>query len=160
MSSPEQNCPVAIASDADNENFRVTLWTIHRETSRYLDDLAQHVRECKRVDEASRFVRWLQFSGVLKLLEKYQNDQKFSSSLVVFNPSALRKKSDALLMDCGDLFRGGKANPRYAESDIAEINRKLDLLLPRSPSSLPVVEVSPPLLLERASALGGDGGGQ
>ena len=43
--------------------------TVLAETDRYLNDLARSVRECKRVDEASRFARWLLFSGVLDLVK-------------------------------------------------------------------------------------------
>ena len=45
-------------------------------------------------------------------------------------------------MDCGDLFRGGKANAKYAESDIAEINSKLDRLMRFLPTDT-VIDVSP-----------------
>jgi len=36
--------------------------------------------------------------------------------------------SEDLLYECGELFKGGKADPKYAESDIAEINKKLEVL--------------------------------
>jgi hypothetical protein len=96
-----------------------------RETDRFLDSLAQSVREGKRVTEASNFARWLLFSGLLSFLQENKDPQ----SSLPFDPDALRKKADKLIYECGELFRGGKHDPKYAASDIAEINRKLDLLL-------------------------------
>jgi hypothetical protein len=103
------------------------LVVVYRETDSFLDDLAKCVRECKRVDEASRFARWLRFSGVLRILELSLTSS--SSSLYSIDVSALRKKADDLVFQCGELYRQNKANPNYATSDIAEINRKLDALM-------------------------------
>jgi hypothetical protein len=88
------------------------------ETARYLDDLARSVRECKRVDEASRFARWLIFSGILDICRE---DGKSAS-----DADRLAKVAIDLQMDCGELFRGGKADPNYAQSDIAELMRKVE----------------------------------
>ena len=60
----------AIGEDSQID-YRVLLDTICRETSRHLDVLGREIRENKNVFEASRYLRWLEFSGVLKLLEKY-----------------------------------------------------------------------------------------
>jgi len=57
-----------IMSDAKTID-EVSAHRLWNETDRYLDSLARSVRECKRVDEASNFSRWLQFSGVLQILE-------------------------------------------------------------------------------------------
>ena len=43
----------------------------------------------------------------------------------------VQKKVDELVSECSELFQGGKADPKYVASDIAEINRKLELLLER-----------------------------
>jgi hypothetical protein len=96
---------------------RQELRWIASETSRFLDTLARDVRECKNVMLASQYARWLQFSGLLKVIER-----GLGSDLI-------RKQVDDLLYECGELFRCGKHDPKYAASDIAEINRKLDLLL-------------------------------
>lgn len=92
-----------------------------------MDSLAREVRECKGVEEASRFCRWFQFSGVMKLLELHKD--ALTASPTPLDPSVLRRKVDDLLFQCGEIFRAGKANPTYCQSDILEINRKLDLLL-------------------------------
>jgi hypothetical protein len=90
------------------------------ETERYLSDLAMHVREAKRADEASRFIRWLQFSGIINLLRE---EDAFRQPA-----EALYRQARDLLFECGELFKGGKADPKYSQCDIAEINRKLDLV--------------------------------
>jgi hypothetical protein len=90
------------------------------ETARYLGDLAQCVRECKRVDEASRFARWLIFSGILDICREDASAAQGADTLATV--------ASDLQMDCGELFRGGKADPKYAASDIAEINQKLEVL--------------------------------
>jgi hypothetical protein len=41
---------------------------------------------------------------------------------------ALRRKASDLTLECGDLFKGGKADPKYAACDIAEINQKLSAI--------------------------------
>ena len=98
------------------------LW---KETVNRLDSLARDVREAKNVAEASNFAHWLQFSGLLML---FRNNPSTTKHLEV-DESMVRKKIDDLIYECGELFRGGKHDPKYAASDIAEINRKLDLLI-------------------------------
>ncbi len=100
------------------------LW-LASELDCFLDRLAREVRENKNVMLASQFCRWLQFSGLVKILERLPAVKE----PVPFDAKVLRKKVDDLLYECGELFRGGKADPKYAASDIAEINRKLDLLM-------------------------------
>lgn len=110
---------------------RVQLHVMWRETDRFLESLARDVRENKRVMEASQFCRWLNFSGFVKLLELNPQDAPLR-----VDGKGLQKKLNDLIYDCGELFRGGKHDPKYAASDIAEINRKLDDLTQRlSPPS-------------------------
>jgi hypothetical protein len=40
----------------------------------------------------------------------------------------LEKTLQEVLSECGERFRDGRADATYAQSDIAEINRKLDLI--------------------------------
>jgi hypothetical protein len=138
--SPEKiNRLRAIGQDPEIE-LRVTLRTIFTETERYLETLVREVRECKSVNEASHFCRWLQFSGVLKLLEAHPTpDADFKK---------LRKKVNDIVFDCGELYKGGRADAKYGASDIAEINSKLDFLLSKIPQAHSqtdtVVEVEEP----------------
>ena len=90
------------------------------ETRRYLDDLARCVRECKRVDEAARFARWLLFSGILEIVRECAEVRTVADELY--------RLSETVIAECSELFKGGKANPNYAQSDIAEIHQKLDVL--------------------------------
>jgi len=101
----------------------VEVYRLWQETDRRIDSLTRSVRECKRVDEASTFSRWLQFSGILEVLER--NSCK---SVLPVDGRGLRLKVKELVAMCGELYRQGKASARYAESDIAEINRKLDVI--------------------------------
>jgi len=96
------------------------LW---KETQSRLDRFAGCVRECKNVTEAADFCRWLQFSGLSKVFRVFPQPPPFLVDHVI-----IEKKSADLLFECGELFRAGKADPNYAASDIAEINRKLDVI--------------------------------
>ena len=118
--------------------FRVLLKRIYAETDLRLDTLARQVREAKAVNEASNFCRWLQFSGVMSLLAL--------CPIPEIDLKAFERKLRDIIWDCGELYKGGKANAKYAESDIAEINRKLDLLASQclgGPTVSVAVRISP-----------------
>jgi hypothetical protein len=104
---------------------------LQKETVNFLDQLAREVREGKNVMLASQFGRWLNFSGVIKVLEAFPSSRPYLEVDAV----VVQDKLNDLLFDCGELFRGGKFDPKYAASDIAEINRKLDEILKRSGNS-------------------------
>lgn len=105
-----------IASDSILVTKAELRW-IASETHFKLAALSREVREGKNVLYASQFARWLQFSGLVRLLE------------LVSDGVSIQKELGDLLFECGEIFKGGKVDPKYAASDIAEINRKLDLLL-------------------------------
>jgi len=77
-----------------------TLWRLWSETDRRLDRLAQSVREGVQVDEASNFSRWLRFSGILKLLEPFEQEVP-----VPIRASELTRKCDELIYECGEWYR-------------------------------------------------------
>jgi len=112
----------------------VLLHRIFSETRRKLEEFLKSVREQKHVMEASSFVRWLQFSGIFPLLE--QSPQK---PPLLVDVAILRNLVTDVVFECGEAFRNGKADPKYAASDIAEINRKLDVIAAH------VSTLSPPL---------------
>lgn len=116
----------AIAQDQDLD-FRVRIKTIYTETWRYLETMAREVREGKSVNEASHFCRWLQFSGILRLLETHPSPED--------DFRKLRRRVDDLAFECGLLYKDGKADAKYGASDIAEINSKLDSLLAAIPQA-------------------------
>jgi len=110
-------------SRAMSESLALKMHVLARQTETRLLVLQRDVAECKSVDEAANFTRWLRASGVLGLLERFSTD-----GVLPVDGKSLRKLSETILSDCGDLYRNGKATPRYAASDIAEINRKLDII--------------------------------
>jgi hypothetical protein len=129
MSPEKYNRLRAIACDPVLQ-WSSTLARIASETDRQLERLARCVRECKSVDEAANYCRWLQFSGVLTLPHA-----EFAN---------LRKKSEDILYQAGQIYKGGKVKPTYDSSDIAAINAKLDVLLGNK--ALPVVTFDTQLL--------------
>src|ERR1017187_9060615 len=91
---------------------------IWNETVNRLDSLARDVREAKNVMEAANFARWLNFSGLIPIFRDNPSNQKH----LQVDAAVVQRKIDDLIYECGELFRGGKADPKYAQSDIAEIN--------------------------------------
>jgi hypothetical protein len=103
------------------QDFAVYLQVIHRETENYLARLGRAASEGRAVDEANNFLRWLQFSGVLKVLEMHAFlDRKFLT---------LRARADAVQEICRPHLQGRNpaVNPQLARVD--ELNNKVDVLL-------------------------------
>jgi hypothetical protein len=128
---------------------KVELHVLWRECSRYVASLAQAVRELKRVDEASYFCRWLRFTGLLGILTR----NSVGLPLPVDGLSLEREVKELTEM-CGEIYKGGKVDPKYSSTDIGEINRKLEVLAVAmshlAPQSVPVIECEPVrALLER-----------
>jgi hypothetical protein len=103
----------------------VTLHVLWRETDTRLDVLAARVREGVDVLAASEFVRWLQFSGLLKVLEAV--DQPFPLPV---RGVELRRKAADLQMECGDWFRthehsNTQPHPQIPRTDLERINAQL-----------------------------------
>lgn len=102
---------------AGNATFHI-IW---RETDRYLDDLLNAVREGKCIEEAARYSRWLQFSGVITLLE----DNKSAFPLVV-DGAALRRKANDVVDAVRPYLQGRKVEPKYEATAIAQILSRLE----------------------------------
>ena len=113
--SPEKALRLRAIGTDPAIGWAATLSRIVTETDRHLDRLARSVGECKAVDEAANYCRWLQFSGVLQL--PHPSFQR------------LRAKADDVLARVGEIYKGAKVRPQYDASDIAAINGKLDFLL-------------------------------
>jgi len=96
------------------------LW---KETHAKLSTFSKLVRECKQVTEAADFCRWLQFSGLPKIFKACPQSEPMP-----VNYEVIDKQIRDILFECGELFRTGKADPQYAQSDIAAINHKLDII--------------------------------
>jgi hypothetical protein len=78
----------------------VTFWKIWSETDRRLDSLTRCVREGVQVDEASNFARWLRFSGILALLQPFEQDVPLP-----IRAAELRRKCEDLIYECGEWYR-------------------------------------------------------
>jgi hypothetical protein len=111
-----------LAIGRDNEiDFRVTLGGIYGQTNSYLARLARAVEEGRAVDEANNFLRWLQFSGVLHLLERHSHiDQKFIT---------LRKSCEDLQFRCQKWLQGQNVKLPPSVARVDEVNQKMDFLL-------------------------------
>lgn len=104
----------------------VTLHTIWKSCDSLIANYGELVAQNKSVDEASRFSRWLAFSGIVTLLEDYPNDEPLPC-----RGSELRRKAEALTQQCGRVFVkwGKEAPPVHQQGDITEIKRKLDMIV-------------------------------
>jgi len=103
---------VAVPADFD----LTILHAIWRETDRKLTEYSARVREGLEVLPASDFARWLQFSGILRLLEPFDCDVPLP-----IRARELRQKCDVLIADCGEWF-----------SNHERSNKPRDPLVPRS----------------------------
>lgn len=95
---------------------------IYRETDRQIDTMHKLLASGKlSADEASRFCRWLWFSGVLKLLQNNPQPEP----LPVF-PAALNKKIDELCHAAGVELR--LPERRECPADKSELEMIKDML--------------------------------
>ena len=118
-----------VSSDAQLD-FRVTLDTIYNETANYLQRLATAVNDSHSADEANNFLRWLQFSGVIKLLE---TNKRIAPKFL-----DLRKKASDLQCICQPFLRNSDYKPGH-QSEQNDLGSKMDELLammrPKAPKS-------------------------
>jgi len=120
----------------DNVTAMLTGLQLHklwRETNNFVERLTKDVREVKNVNAASDYVRWLQWTGLLEILVAAESPMPLP-----VRGGELKLKVKKLLDACNDLYQDGKATPRYTESDIAEINRKLDIIAAHVATTLPI----------------------
>lgn len=94
---------------------------IYGETENYLQRLQRAANEGRAVDEANNFLRWLQFSGVCKLLEAYSFiEPKFGT---------LRGLADDVQETCRPWLQGRIEKPSPNLARVDELNNKMDVLL-------------------------------
>lgn len=132
-----------MTSDEAELDFRFTLQQIYKETTTYLESLGRAASEGRAVDEANNFLRWLQFSSVLRLLEKNS----------WFNPDfvTLRNKCKELQAICRPHLQGGRVPASPSQARIDEVNAKLDIILtamakPVSPPQTHTLDAGRPVL--------------
>ena len=96
---------------------------LYRETNSRLDGLRLSVQECKGLDAALDFCRFLRWSGILKLLCAHS----CSGPLPVDGP-LLEWKASELMQEVQERFRSGDVQPHIDVAELARINYKLDLI--------------------------------
>jgi len=132
---------------SDSESA-VTYHWLWKETSNRLASLSREAKEGKNLAEASNFARWVRFSGIIKLLEQHPQ----AGELRV-DAESLSKSIDDLLWECGQQWNRRKPLAKYDVSDIAEINRKLDILAAQAAKldaiSAQVAHFKPPIKRRR-----------
>lgn len=125
----------------------VQLHWIWRETSNRLDVLHRRVQEGRDVMAASEFARWLNFSGIIKLLEANAQDAPLK-----VDGALLRSKCEIVLAQCNDRFRTNSEDPNLAKAELLSIHEKLDTLagyVSRLSAPAVAVERSEPIVPER-----------
>ena len=91
------------------------LWKIWSETDRRLDSLTRCVREGVQVDEASNFARWLRFSGLLTLLQPYEQEVPLP-----IRAAELRRKCEDLIYECGEWYRAHERSNKPRDAYISQ----------------------------------------
>lgn len=86
-----------------------------------LDVLSERVQEGRDVMSASEFARWLNFSGIIKLLEQNSTDgpHKVDGPLV-------RWKCEALIKDCNAQFVRSSESAELSKDNVESLHAKLD----------------------------------
>jgi len=115
---------------------------IWRETMTRLGVHRARIKECKGAFEASEFSRWLQFSGIIKLLE----DHPYGEPLPVDGPG-LRKAAQDLAYDAGQLLKQGKGHSDVSEWEL--VNKRLAAIENKLGLSSDVVAPTPVVVLHR-----------
>ena len=107
------------------ENDTAILARIYGQTVNQLDAFSKRVQEGRDVEAASDFARWLSFSGILMLLERYPNQVQSNHPLKV-DGSFLRWKCEQLVEACNERFRTNSLNPAFAKKEFESMHEKID----------------------------------
>ncbi len=106
--------------------FEVNLFTICRETSVRLDTLLERAREAKDLHAAKEFVSYLQWSGILKLLEYHSQPEPLK-----IDGSHIRWKAEQLLSVVHQQLKQKQVVVSLELSQLESVNHKLDLIAGR-----------------------------
>jgi hypothetical protein len=107
------------------ENDTAILARIYGQTVNQLDSFSKRVQEGRDVEAASDFARWLSFSGICLLLERYPNQVQSHHPLKV-DGSFLRWKCQQLTEACNERFRTNSLNPAFAKKEFESMHEKID----------------------------------
>jgi hypothetical protein len=121
----------------------VTWHQLERAINRQLDDYGVQVQECKALESALCFARFVRNSGLVKLLKFHASDGPLpcDGALTEFKASQLEHAVT-------ERYRLGDSAPHVEMCELQAINRKLDLLAGQIAYVLPVAKVdvsAPPL---------------
>jgi len=120
---------------------KVTLHILWRETNNRVDVLRARVREGTDVMHASEFSRWLQFSGILRLLQEQPLP-------LPCRRAELEGKVEQLVAECGDWFANHERSnvqphPQIPRTELERINAQLnDLAAAVSRLAPPTIETA------------------
>jgi len=110
----------AVATRSQSE---VDLHVLYTQTKQRLESFAECVRENKRVDEAVDFARWLQRSGILRLLESNAQGEPLK-----IDGAHLRYVCRELEKACTERYRMRDTQPHLDELQLKSMNQKLDTI--------------------------------
>ena len=102
------------------QTTEANLYWLWRETMNKLSSFKSRVSEGRDVTAASEFARWLQFSGIIKLLEA--NPQP--APLTVDGP-LLRWTTDELINQCNERFRTNNLDPSFKATEFQTMHQKI-----------------------------------
>jgi hypothetical protein len=107
------------------ENDTAILARIYDQHVKQLDLFSKRVQEGRDVEAASEFARFLAFSGICLLLERYPNQVQSNHPLKV-DGSFLRWKCEQLIEACNERFRTNSLNPAFAKKEFESMHEKID----------------------------------
>jgi hypothetical protein len=110
----------------------------YKETITQLNFYDKRVRECQDLEAARRFANYVTWSGMVKLCKRYSQDVP-----VKIDGAHLEWKAKELEQRVQDLWRTGKVKQDISETQLEQINHKMDLMAGRlaqlmPPPALPV----------------------
>ena len=107
------------------EENSAILARIYGQTVNQIDAFSKRVQEGRDVEAASDFARWLSFSGICLLLERYPNEGQSHNPLKV-DGRLLRWKCDQLIEACNLRFRTNNLNPSFEKKEFESLHEKVD----------------------------------
>jgi hypothetical protein len=107
------------------ENDTAYLARIYSETLAKLESFSRRVAEGRDINAASEFARWLPFSGILSLLDRYPNQVASHNPLKV-DGRFLRWKAEQLTEACNDRYRTNNQNPAIERTEFEAMREKID----------------------------------
>lgn len=121
--SPKSQLAEQVPGCSDVQLDKVSLHVIWRETDNRVKVLRARVREGSDVMAASEFARWLQFSGILRLLREQDFPLPCRGEL-------LRREVELLVVECGEWFANQersnvKPHPQIPRTELERINAQL-----------------------------------